>query len=196
MNNASAAVKQWAPALAAMATVIAAVVFAISSTSEVSQEISHMDELASTLSSTAGDVQRAVRSPQQIDELAAKRMDLQRRMTDSQKPGLVVTQLSEAARSAGLQVVEIQPLADTVNPAASAVVYPNYRVSLKGGYQQIAKYLANCTQQRIPVRVTSLEMGRLDENSPATNGDELRADIVVEAFQAKSGTTLENPAAS
>ncbi len=180
-------IREWLPAGGAMLTVIAAVIFAVLHTSEVSSEIRNMDELAAELSSRAARVQKGVRTSDEIDQITQDRKDLELRMIESGKPGLVVPQLSEAARAAGVQVLEIQPLALAANGNASASL-PNYRVSLKGGYQQIAKYLNDCTRQRIPVRVIGFEILRYDENDPHATGDELRADIVVEAFQSRAAT--------
>lgn len=181
-------IREWLPAGGAMLTVIAAVVFAVLHTSEVSSEIRNMDELAAELSSRADRVQKGVRTSDEIDHITQDRKDLELRMIESGKPGLVVPQLSEAARAAGVLVLEIQPLALPSNPNTGGASLPNYRVSLKGGYQQIAKYLNDCTRQRIPVRVVGFEITRYDESDPHATGDELRADIVVEAFQSRAAT--------
>lgn len=188
MRDVKLNIKEWLPAIGSLCLVVAAVIYAVSRTAAVSREIRSMDELAATLSDKATNVKAGVRTREELEALHARRNDLEARLSDSQKPGLIVSQLSEAARTASLQVLEIQPLAPSpaARPAASAdsraMPLLNYRVSVKGAYQEIAAYLRECTAQRIPVRVIGLEMGALDEQGGA-GGDALRADITVEAFQ-------------
>lgn len=175
-------IREWAPALLSLATVLSTVVFALSRTAEVSDEIRNMDELAQALDERAEDALRTVRSPGEIVELESRHADFESRLADSSKPGVVVSQLSEAGRNAGLQVLEIQPISSSPS-AERPVVYPQYRVSLRGEYQQIASYLEGCKSQRVPVRVVGFEVRRFEEEKPESHGDDLRADIVVESFQ-------------
>lgn len=188
MRDLKVNIKEWLPAIGSLCLVVAAVIYAVSRSATVSREIRSMDELAASLSDKATNVKAGVRTRDELEALHARRSDFESRLADSQKPGLVVSQLSEAARAASLQVLEIQPL--TPSPAArspataDSTVMPllNYRVSVKGAYQEIAAYLRDCTAQRIPVRVIGLEMGALDEQG-GSSGDALRAEITVEAFQ-------------
>ncbi len=187
MAGLKTSIKSWLPAIGAMLTVVAAVVYAISRTTTVSDEIRNMDDLAASLSSKAMDVEAGVRSNEEVERLQSQRVEFESRMSDSEKPGLVVSQLSQAARASGLQVLEIQPmtpsLAGKISSAdPNALVLPNYRVSLKGDYKQIAAYMTGCATQRIPVRVVGIEMGRMEE-SDSSPGEDLRADITVEAYQ-------------
>ncbi|MBK8268355.1 MAG: hypothetical protein IPK83_08655 [Planctomycetes bacterium] len=176
-------IKEWIPAAAALSTVVVAVVFALSRTVEVSDSIRNMDELAVALDTKASDVRTHVKTQDEIAQISVRRIELEQRFSDSKKPGIVVSQLSEAARNAGLQVLEIQPMTAQVSAVTGKPgVFPNYRVVLRGEYQQIASYLESCKSQRVPVRVIALEMKRYDEEREESSGDELRADIVVEAF--------------
>lgn len=184
--------------MAAVCTVIVAFVFAINRTFEVSDEIRNMTELSDVLAAKAGDVQRETRTPEELEQIARDRSDFESRIEDSNKPSVVVSQLSEAARHARLQVLEIQPLAAQKAGMGNASVNPrpSYRVLVRGGYQDISNYLQSCRTQRVPVRVIGFEMSRFADERPDGSGDDLRADIVVEPYVQIANSTDGGPGAS
>ncbi|MCG8406445.1 MAG: hypothetical protein MI923_14705 [Phycisphaerales bacterium] len=171
--------KDWSPAAAAFCVVILAAVYAFSRQAEVAAEIREMDHLALTLTDTATDARRGTLSPEEIKEIQLQREDLETRMEDSRKPGIVVPQLSEAARSTGLLVLEIHPVKkrNRGQLRKGAPEYPHYEVLVQGSYQQIADYMQGCSKQRIPVRVIGFRIDRVEEASG------LSAEIKVEAFK-------------
>lgn len=179
-------IKEWAPAVAALCAVVGATGYAISRQTNVAEGIQNMGSLATSLTQTASVVQGGVRTPEQITELDKQRQDLSRRRQDSLRPALVVPQLSEAARKAGLSVLEIEPMGNTRRGPTKAdegiPQYPKYRVLAQGSYEQIAEYMHGCRDQRIPVRVIGASISpNLNQNG--SSGEGLRAEIVVEAFQ-------------
>lgn len=179
-------IKEWSTAVAAVGIVVVAAVYAFSRQAEVAGEIREMDDLAATLTDAATDAKRGLLSPQEIVEIQAQRKDLEDRMKDSRKPGIVVPQLSEAARKAALVVLEIQPVKKRNQGSAreGAPDYPHYQVLVQGSYQQISEYMHGCSKQRIPVRVIGFRLDR----SLSEDGQGLNAVILVEAYQAAEKT--------
>lgn len=174
--------KAWLPPLAGLCVVFISAGYAWSLKTTAAHELDQLQELGSNLDTAAQDVGAKMLSPEEARKLEEKEADLQRRMEDVKKPGLVQAELMASARKAQLDVREIQPIAVTKTAGAATPSCPNYRVSVMGSYQQIAEYMHLCKTHRLPVRITSLRMGRqMDEKGrPA---DQLTADITVEAFQ-------------
>ncbi|MBX3395253.1 MAG: hypothetical protein KF841_07780 [Phycisphaerae bacterium] len=190
--------KDWIPATAAVCTLIVAVAFAINRTFEVSDEIRNMTELSDVLAAKAGDVQRETRTPEELEQIARDRSDFESRIEDSNKPSVVVSQLSEAARHARLQVLEIQPLTAQKSGVGNVggVQRPSYRVLVRGGYQDISTYLQSCRTQRVPVRVIGFEISRFSDDRSDGSGDDLRADVVVEPYVQIANSNDRGPGAS
>jgi len=183
--------REWAPAAAALCAVVGATGYAISRQSRVAEGIQDMGSLANSLTQTASIVQGGVCPPEQITTLNEERKDLKQRRQDSLRPALVVPQLSGAARKAGLAVLEIEPVGNTRRSPTEIEEglpkYPNYRVVVRGSYEQIATYMHGCEGQRIPVRVVGANISPFSERG-GSGGDGLRAEIVVEAFQPTAPT--------
>ncbi len=175
--------KSLLPAVGAICLVIAATVYALSRKAEVAEGIGEMRRLASTLNDSAQNAEREALSPDEIETLRSRHRELTERMRDSVKRGLVASQLSEAVREVGLSVLQIQPIASQSRqaPVAGTVDYPQYRVSMRGSYQQIAEYMERCSRQRIPVRVVGFHLGPADDSTARRLGV-LDAQITVEAF--------------
>ncbi len=174
--------KEWFPAAGATCLVCIAVAYALLRRGEVAEGIRRMSDLGATLTRTADAAVVGVRSPEEIERLLARVRDLESRFEDSRRAGVVVPQLSEAARAAGLNLLAIEPMAvGKAAPAATKDSYPRYRVSVAGDYRHIAAYLAGCTRQRIPARVVEL---RIERRPDPTGGpaNQLTAEIQVEAF--------------
>ncbi len=186
MSQAVTIIKEWAPAVAALCAVLGATGYAISRKAQVAEGIQDMGSLATSLSQTASAVEGSVRTPEQIAELNEQRRDLRQRRQDSLRPALVVPQLSEAARRTGLSILEIAPAGKTRRSPSELEEglpqYPNYRVVVRGSYEQIADYMHGCQGHRIPVRVIGANIELLLEKDGSA-GEGLRAEIVVEAFQ-------------
>ncbi len=173
---------EWLPAAGAMCLVCVAVGYALMRRGEVAEGIRRMSELGATLTTTADAAVVGVRTPEEIEQLQARARDLQLRFEDSRRAGVVVSQLSEAARAAGLNLLAIEPMPSAPNAAAATKnLYPKYRVSVAGHYRDIASYLSGCTRQRIPARVVEF---RIEPCAAGTIGaaDELAAVVQVEAF--------------
>jgi len=191
MSQALTVIKEWTPAVAALCAVLGATGYAISRKAHVAKGLQDMRIVAASLTQTASAVQCGVRTPEQIAELNEQRRDLRQRRQDSLRPAIVVPQLSEAARRAGLSVLEIAPAGNTRRSQAEIEdgmpQYPNYRVVVRGSYEQIADYMHGCQGQRIPVRVVAANIAPFLEKDGSA-GDGLRAEIVVEAFQPPTKT--------
>ncbi len=186
MSQPLTVIKEWTPAVAALCAVVGATGYALSRQAQVAEGIQDMGSLATSLTQTASVVEGSVRTPKQLAELHEQRRDLKQRRQDSLKPALVVPQLSETARGAGLSVLGIAPVGNTrrspTELEAGLPEYANYRVVVRGSYEQIADYMHGCQSQRIPVRVIGVNIEPLSERASSA-GEGLRAEIVVEAFQ-------------
>lgn len=182
--------KDWLPAAAGIGLAIAATVFAVARASEVGAHIQKSNNLAAALNTTAKGVEKGVMSPEQTATLQARRHDLVLRMRDSMKQ--IVPQISEAARNAGLKILEIAPKLTSTNQGKSNDPndYPHYRVMVLGSYQKIAEFMQSCCEQRIPVRVTNFRISQAKDQYSA-EPDLLKAEITVEAFRA-SKASLED----
>lgn len=196
MSKVLSTLKDWLPAGAAVGAVVFAVGYTFSRKAEIAQEIQAMRALASSLSETATTVERGVVSMEETSSIQARRTDLEQRLEDCEKPGLVVPQLSEAARASGLRVLEIEPARrpDGKKRADAEEPLPSYRVSVRGAYAQIAEYLQGCARLRIPVRVIGLRVTPDDSPSARAAGT-LKADITVEALRVSEDGNRKDEAA-
>ena len=188
MNPIIVAFKDWFPAIGALFAVMVGAAYTVAAAAQVSGNIQEMKHLGAALTDTATGVEIGVLSSEQIEIVQSRRRDLEGRMNDSHKQGLVVSQLSEAARKAGLAILEILP----IRSSGAAVRHddlrtsPIYRVSLRGKYRQIAEYMQNCTGQRIPVRVIGFRITPVQPENGQGRAEILRAKITVEVFLSPS----------
>jgi len=181
LNVWSNAIREWAGCAIAIALVVAAAAYTLMRGSRVGSDIQSLRSAADTLNSSAIQAPASVVDASLIERLAAQRDELEARLRDSTKQGLVVTQLSEEARRSGLRVVEIQPR--RAPGAWGSSQFPLYRVSVEGTFEAIATYMDGCRGQRIPARV--VEFGVVPTESDGIRDTaSLRADITVEAFTA------------
>ena len=176
-------IKDWLPAVAGVGVAVAATVFAVARASDVGDNIRQSNNLAAALSTTATGVEQGVMSREETTALEAQRQDLALRMRDSRKQ--IVPQISEAARTAGLSILEIAPKLAVSRPGKPKVLadYPPYRVMVLGTYQEIAEFMQKCRGQRIPVRVTAFRISQSEDKNSAA-AELLKAEITVEAFRA------------
>jgi len=182
---------RWLIAAASFSTVVVAGVFAYSTYQSTGASIERLTRLGTTLSETSRLARDAARAPLEQKTLLARNLELQSRIQDCAKPSLVVAEISENTRGVGASVLEIKPidLPASIGPAAkpAAPVYPRYHVSIVGSYQQVAEFMRHCTRQRLPVRVAEFTMTRV--NTPKGAEPMLRADVVVESYQAPRPAT-------
>ena len=185
--------KDWLPAVIGIGVAVAATVFAVTRASELGADIRRSNNLAAALSTTADGVEQSVMSSDEAAALQARRHELVLRMRDSRKQ--IVPQVSEAARKAGLSILEIAPELAAAQPAGSHGLpdYPRYRVMVLGTYQKIAEFMQKCCEQRIPVRVTAFRISETKGNSSA-DPELLKAEITVEAFRASDASLKQTKA--
>lgn len=174
--------RAWLPPLVGLCIVLVSAGYAWSLKTTAAQEIDQLQELGATLDSAVQSAQGIMLSPAECRQLEEREKNLRLRIEDVKKPGLVQAELMASARKAQLNVREIQPIAGAKTAGAAVPSCPNYRVSVEGSYRQIAEYLHLCKNQRLPVRVTGLRMGRSADNNGQLS-DTLTADITVEAFE-------------
>jgi Tfp pilus assembly protein PilO len=179
--------KDWLPAVAGIGLAIAATVFTVARASEVGANIRQSNNLATALNTTAEGVEQVIMSPEATAALRARRHDIVLRMRDSMKQ--IVPQISEAARNAGLTILEIAPKIATARQGKSNDPndYPHYRVMVLGSYQKIAEFMQGCCEQRIPVRVTNFRISQTEDQN-FVDPDLLKAEITVEAFRASKAS--------
>ncbi len=183
MASVRSIMKDWLPSLASVAAVLLTATYAVTRQSRAAEGIQDANQLAATLTNTATLAAETTRSPQEIQELADRRADLERRMQDALKPGTVVSALAELAGKAALTVHEIQPKADSIGQRSdlTSPAYPAYRILVQGSYAAIADYVERCKEGTIPARVRELHVFR-DRTTGEHTEDGLMAEIVVETF--------------
>ncbi len=193
MKQISKQLGDWLPAILSILAVVIAAGYAVTKTASAADEIREARELARTLGSTADQVAKSVITPNQIDQLKARRKDLEHRMMDARKPGLIVPELTDASRTIGLDIREIQPV--RVNgPTAGREAEPRnprYRIMVNGSYMQIAEFMELCEQQRLPARVKEFRLARRSKDDSGNPEKALTADIVVEVFQSDDAMPQE-----
>ena len=190
MPNVLQTIKDWLPAAAGLVFLVAATMFTLGRASEVGDNLRRSNNLAAALNTTASGVEQGILSPDEVAALQARKHDLVLRMRDSRKQ--IVPQISEAARKAGLSILEIAPnlAVSKGGKSSNSVDYPKYRVMVLGTYQKIAEFMQKCGKQRIPVRVTAFRISQ-PEHKSAVDPSLLKAEITVEAFRA-TDASLEN----
>jgi hypothetical protein len=188
----------WVPPAASLCGLVVALWFATSRQMRSAEGIAQVRRLGANLSEVASLAMSGILSPQQAKAIETRRDDLEQRITDSSKPALMQAQLVDAAAETGLVVHEIQPIASNVQRVAAPIaangkaaepIYPIYKVSIEGEYQQIAAYMEKCRQLRVPARVILLHIAPAVESpnaagSPVTAAprDTLRAELNLEIF--------------
>lgn len=187
--------RDWLPATLSVCAVVVAAGYAVTERSKAADRITDANDLAVVLTQTAAEARSGMLTPEEVSELSRNREDLENRMVETRKPGLVVAELSESARRVGLTVREIQPVRLQArgrrDPEAGKTVYLRYCVSVTGSYRQIAQYMQLCTEQRLPARVVQCEIGK-KEGTNAEAG--LLASITFETFQPKKPQPAEQGA--
>jgi len=170
--------REWTGFAVAIVLVVGSFSFAFISSSQALGRLGEYQAHNDDLSSTVSEASRFVISADETERIQSKLGLLRDCFADAQKQGLIVSQLSEFARDCGLHVLEIQPTRPT---GTATSMYPLYRISAQGGFEQIAAYMDGFKSLRIPARVVGFGMW------PATDGAStarhaLTADITVEAF--------------
>jgi hypothetical protein len=184
-------VKEWFPAIASVLAVLLTASYAVTRQSRAAEEIADIRRLANSLASDVDLAARTTPSPAEMDSLEEHRHDLEARMRDSCKPGLVVSALTETAREAGLIVREIQPMhVSGGRPGSPGEAYPKYIITVQGEYRRIAEYMDLCACQRLPARPCAFRITQPEEGRRYADGT-LVAAMTVEAFQPLSGSEEE-----
>ncbi len=193
MNRAKRA-RDWLPAAVSIAVVIVTGIYAVTKRSEAAEGIEVANQLATALSEIAERAESGSLSEDDLQALRGKRDDLESRMEDAGKPGVVVQALTRLARDKGLSVLEMRP---TVNHGAGGkgkAEFPLYQLRVGGSYRRIADFMEACERHRVPARVCgfSIRNAATPERPDATG---LLADITVEAFMPakKSETASAQP---
>lgn len=184
----------WLSAVLAVGLLVAAAWYAAASRSAASRQISQMHFVADSLSRTAEGAVRIVNNRGQIQRLESRRDELEMLMADSQKQGLIPPQLSEAARSQGLSVIEILPVIQQGDAAARSM--PRYRVMVQGDFRAIAAYMQGCLSLRIPTRVVAFDIrSAASAGNTSDVSGRLRATITIEAFMDLGSAAKEDSSA-
>ena len=198
MNRGLSQLNHWLVAAASFSTVVVAGWFAYSAYQATGASIHRLTTLGNALSETSRLARDAARAPQEQQALLVRNTELQARIQECAKPSLVVAEISENTRAVGASVLEIKPidLPASAGPATSSVgpIFPRYHVSIVGNYRQVAEFMRHCARQRLPVRVAEFNMTRV--NAPKGAQPVLRADIVVESYQAPRPAVEGGPQAS
>ncbi len=170
--------REWTGFAVALILVVGSFSFAIISSSQALGRLGEYKAHNDDLSTTVSQASRVVISADEADRIQKKIGALRDCFADAQKQGLIVSQLSEFARDRGLHVLEIQPTRPT---GAAPAAYPLYRISVRGGFEQIAAYMDGFKSLRIPARAVGFGMWPATEGVAAAR-QALTADITVEAF--------------
>lgn len=186
--------KDWLPAALSVLMLICAFTYAVTKQTQAAEGIREAGKLGTTLTASAHNVESGTMTPHEIEELGVREADLNDRMRDSLRPAIVVSELSGAARKAGLLVLEIQPRrASQGGPGPQqSSAYPQYQITLLGEYQKLASFMQMFRSNRIPVRVLTFRMTR-QQDQAADIAKNLRAEIVVESFVPKDALTKGTP---
>lgn len=181
--------RKWLPCTGGVLFVFGAICFAASRLAATRQDISELTALSAQLGEAARVMCASTMAPEKSDELQAQQEDLRQRVREAGMPALVQAELMSTARTAGLDVKEIQPVAapgqgrDKGGEASGS----GYRVQVSGSYQQVAEYMLICRRQRLPARVRAFRIIRplTEDGRPAPL---LTADITLESFRPADGT--------
>lgn len=181
--------RSWLPCTGGVVFVFVAICFAASRLAATKQDISELTALSAQLGEAAQIMCATTMAPEKSEALQDQQADLRQRVREAGMPALVQAELMSTARTAGLDVKEIQPVAapgqarDKGGDASGS----GYRVQVSGTYQQVAEYMLICRRQRLPARVRAFRISRplTEQGRPAPL---LTADITLESFQPADGT--------
>lgn len=182
MRQLGALLTNWGPPAFSVTLTAFAVWFAWSRGGSAAEAIRRVDSLGTSLSEMAGTAKSAILTQSEYVALEAKANDVRSRVEDSGKSALIAVQITEAVHRAGARFIGSEPMADP-SPSGrgqGAPRYPHHRVTIEGGFRQIAAFLDGCGAQRLPVRVTDFAITR--SASPNEGTAVLRAVITVESY--------------
>jgi Tfp pilus assembly protein PilO len=178
--------KPWLTAAASVFAVVLALGYLISQQTRASAAVRELEELAFSLNKASDQARNGTLAPPQVKELEEQRQDLEKRMEESSKPGMVQAELMASARKAGLDVREVQPTSPNFSGGPSGTKYPTYRVRVQGAYSQVAEYMQLCKAQRVPARPTGFRVTPVLQED-GRRGLGLCAEITMEVFQLRPG---------
>lgn len=170
--------REWAGFAVAIVLVVGSLGYAVSISSDALSSLGAYRSRTDDLSTNVNRVAQVVIAADEAERIDTQLTNLRDRFNDAKKQGRIVSQLSEFARDSSLKVLEIQPTRPT---GAGAAPYPLYRVSVQGGYEQLASYLHGLKSLRVPARAVGFGMWPASDGNAVARGD-LTADITVEAF--------------
>ncbi len=173
----------WLAPTASLCFVALAAVFTFSKQRQAAANIRELQRGGADLCQAAERARTGFVPAPEAARIAEAAHDLELRMAEAAQPGLVQAELMASARKAGLDIREVQPASPTHYAGkAAGPRYPSYRVSVQGGYPQIAEFMQICKAQRVPGRLTSFRLAPVvDETGKPINV--LRAEIAVDAFR-------------
>lgn len=174
----SSTCKDWAGCVVVIVLVIGSIGYAFGIGADAASTLAAMRSNTDDLDATIGRARGSVISAGDAEKISRDFTDLKQRLSDSNKQGLIVSQLSESARGYGLKVLEIQPTRPT---GATTTNYPIYRIGVEGAFQHISEFMEGFRSLRIPARSVQFSMWPITDG-PAVSRGEIRADITVEAF--------------
>lgn len=188
--------RDWLPAMLSVGCLGVTAWYATTKQGRAAEQIRRLAGLGADLSQASTRALGGVISPQAAQELQKQLDDLEQRMAESNKPGLVQAALMASARAAGLEVREVQPVtaAKGPSPKGAGLVFPAYRVLVEGSYSQIAEYLESTKRQRLPARAVAFRVAVVT-NEKGQVVKQLSAEITMEAF-APPIPTAEAPGGS
>lgn len=181
------ALREWLLPGTAVAAMCVTMVCAVIAYSDAGSTLKQFDRVGVFLSDVATRAVAGTMSPQQVKATETESLDLEQRMQDSRKPGLFQAQLVDTAGAAKLRVREIRPMPSqspsaAPGTAADAPAFPVYRVSVDGGYREIAAFMDDVKRQRLPARVLGFRVLTI-LREPDSDAAGLPAEIDIEAYQ-------------
>jgi hypothetical protein len=174
-------IREWWPLAGALVALTIAITYAVSRSSQAAEGIQKASDLGASLSNAAAEVRDSTFAQEDVQRLTDQKHDLQQRLADARQPSLVQAELVKSAKEAGLTLREIQPIRSSVAGKKESDGLPQYRLTMQGTYSQMAEYLRQCTIQRLPARVVTLDLRPVRREGE--EAARLTADITVEAFQ-------------
>lgn len=180
-------IREWFLPGMAVAAMFATSAFALIAYSDAGTTLKHFNRVGVFLSDVATRAVAGTMTPQQVKATEDESFDLEQRMQDSRKPGLFQAQLVDTAGAAKLRVREIRPMPSQgasigPGPATDALALPVYRVSVDGGYREIAAFMDDVKRQRLPARVLGFRVLTVVRESDSDVAG-LPAEIDIEAYQ-------------
>ncbi|MBI5762300.1 MAG: hypothetical protein HZA51_02110 [Planctomycetes bacterium] len=188
MNSLRTKIRMWAPPVAVIGAVLASANYGFSKRGIAAERVQELKQIGSRLSQASELITLGTVRPETLAEIKSLRQDVELRMSESAKPGVVQGQLVASARSTGLELREVRPMTEHSGPqTSSAAVFPAYRVTVEGSYRQIAEFMQACKVQRVPARVASFQIAPAVDMQGKPKG-RLKADLVMESFLPKPTT--------